>query len=99
MKTVLNFVKIGGFWGDQFSPISCEKGVEFLKTSQISCEIGVILNFWNGHVLRLQIQSEPTVMLIQFLQKVADFCFFLSFFCKGGKNSSLWCLNVLFMVL
>ena len=30
-----------------------KKGVELLKMSQIAREIGVIFNFWNGHVLHL----------------------------------------------
>ena len=37
-----------------------KKGVSYFKMSQIPREIGVVLNFWSGHVLRIQIQSEPT---------------------------------------
>ena len=43
--------------GINFPRLPTKKGVKFVKISQIARKIGVILNFWNGHVLRLQIQS------------------------------------------
>ena len=43
-----------------------KKGVKFVKMSRIPREKGVILNFWNGHVLRLQIQTGHTGLTIGF---------------------------------
>ena len=60
MKNVLKFIKIGGYVGINFPQFPVKKEVKFIKMSWISCEIGVILNFWNGHVLRLQIQGGHT---------------------------------------
>ena len=96
MKTVLKFVKLGDF-GDQFSPISCEKGVKFLKMSQISCEIGVILELLerscvtpsNTELTHRNVDTvfAKTCRLLLFSPSVAK-----------GEKSSLWCLNVLFAV-
>ena len=46
-----------GVLGINFPRLPTKRGVKFVKISQIPRKIGVILNFWNGHVLRLQIQS------------------------------------------
>ena len=60
LKTVLKCIKIAGFYRINFPGFPVKKGVKFVKMSRIPREKGVILNFWNGRVLHLQIQTGHT---------------------------------------